>query len=430
MERKIVTVTALTRYLKYKIDRDEQLQDILLRAEISNFKHHSRGHFYFTLKDESAQISAVMFMRDAEKILFQPKDGMKVLVEGSVSVYEPYGNYQLYVRKMTEDGVGELYLQYEKRKRDLEEAGWFDPARKRPIPMFPKAIGVVTSPTGAAVRDIIRVISRRYPLTKIIVYPALVQGEQAKDSIASQIHAANQDGLVDTLIVGRGGGSIEDLWAFNELVVAEAIRNSTIPVISAVGHEIDFTIADFVADVRAATPSQAAEIAVVDRVTLFERTQSASSKLRLQIQHLLDRRTKQLMTLTSSRVLRDPRSMFTNAHMKTDQWTERLLTQHPKKRIDLDHEKCSSLEARLSRSMQQQLDRSKRLTLHVFDKLELVNPLGIMKRGFALATKEEHIVTHVSEVQVGDTLSVRVQDGQIETQVLAIHKEDSSWKTN
>ncbi|MBN2696586.1 MAG: exodeoxyribonuclease VII large subunit, partial [Bacilli bacterium] len=214
MERKYITVTALNRYLKYRFDNDKNLQDILLKAEISNFKRHSRGHLYFTLKDETSQISAIMFQSNAVKLAFDPKDGSKVIVEGNVSVYEPSGNYQVYVEKMSEDGIGDLYQAFEKLKARLQAEGMFAEERKRPLPRFPKSVGVVTSPTGAAFRDIIHIINRRYPLASIILYPALVQGEEAKNSLVEQINKANTDKLVDVLIVGRGGGSIEDLWAF------------------------------------------------------------------------------------------------------------------------------------------------------------------------------------------------------------------------
>ena len=268
MEERYLTVTALTKYIKYKFDHDYHLEDVLLEGEISNFKHNSRGHFYFTLKDDSAQISATMFVSSARNVKFEPTDGMKVFVRGNVTVYEPSGTYQINVKEMKSSGLGDLYLAYEKLKKELEKEGLFDPIHKKPIPRFPKTIGVITSPTGAAIKDIINTITRRYPLCSVILYPAIVQGTDSKDDVAKQIKKANSDNLCDVLIVGRGGGSIEDLWAFNEKVVAYAIYESNIPIISAVGHEIDFTIADFVSDVRAATPTAAAEIATPNIDTL------------------------------------------------------------------------------------------------------------------------------------------------------------------
>lgn len=247
MKDKYITVIQLTKYLKYKIDNDPNLDQVFLKGEISNFKAHSRGHFYFTLKDEESRINAVMFASAASKIKFMPQDGMKVLVTGKVSIYPANGGYQIYVSEMLEDGVGNLYIAYEQLKKKLEDEGLFAAQHKKKIPRIPEKIGVITAPTGAAIRDIISTIKRRWPLSEIILFPALVQGEMAKDDIVRQIKRAEEYNL-DTLIVGRGGGSIEDLWAFNEEVVARAIYECSIPVISAVGHEIDFTIADFVAD--------------------------------------------------------------------------------------------------------------------------------------------------------------------------------------
>ena len=261
VEERYLTVTALTKYIKYKFDHDYNLEEVLLEGEISNFRHNSRGHFYFTLKDENASISVIMFSSFAKTVKFEPKDGMKVFVKGNVSVYEPQGTYRLNVKEMKSDGVGDLYLAFQQLKSQLEKEGLFDPKYKKKLPMFPNTVGVITSPTGAAIRDIINTIGRRYPLTRVVLYPAIVQGDGAKDDIVKQIKLANEQNICDVLIVGRGGGSIEDLWAFNERIVAQAIFDSNIPIISAVGHEIDFTIADFVADMRAATPTAGAEIA-------------------------------------------------------------------------------------------------------------------------------------------------------------------------
>ena len=256
-----ISVIALTRYIKYKLDNDINLQEVYLKGEISNFKRHSRGHFYFTIKDEESRINAIMFASSAKNVNFEPVDGTKVLVKGRISVFESTGNYQIYVNEMQEDGIGNLYALYEKLKKDLQKEGLFDESHKKQIPKIPKRVGVVTAPTGAAIRDIISTINRRYPLCEVILFPSLVQGKDAKDDIVKNIKIADSYNL-DTLIVGRGGGSIEDLWAFNEEIVARAIYECNTPIISAVGHEVDFTIADFVADKRAATPTGAAEKAV------------------------------------------------------------------------------------------------------------------------------------------------------------------------
>ena len=261
MERRYITVGTLNRYLKNKFDTDPNIQSVNIKAEISNFKGHTRGHLYFTLKDEESRINAIMFSYNASKLTFTPQDGMKVLVTGKVSIYPPTGQYQIYIEEMLNDGLGNLFLMFEALKKELEEKGYFKEERKKKLPLYPKNIGIVTAPTGAAIKDILSTIKRRYPICNTILFPCLVQGDLAKDDIARQINKANEYDL-DLLIVGRGGGSYEDLWAFNERVVADAIYNSKIPIISAVGHEIDFTIADFVADLRAPTPTGAAEMAV------------------------------------------------------------------------------------------------------------------------------------------------------------------------
>ena len=261
MNPNYITVTQLTKYIKYKIDNDVNLDTVYLKGEISNFKAHTRGHFYFTIKDENSRINAVMFSSSASKIKFVPTDGMKILVTGKISVYEATGGYQIYVNEMLEDGVGNLYIAFEQLKKKLEQEGLFDPAKKKKIPKIPTTIGIITAPTGAAIKDILSTIKRRWPLAKTILFPSLVQGEEAASDIVRNINIA-KDYDLDVLIIGRGGGSIEDLWPFNEEIVARAIYDLDIPTISAVGHEIDFTIADFVADLRAPTPTGAAEMAV------------------------------------------------------------------------------------------------------------------------------------------------------------------------
>src|SRR5690606_2508105 len=265
---------ALTKYIKRKFDFDPHLQNVYVKGEISNFKRHTSGHMYFTLKDEKARIGAVMFAQAARSLKFIPENGMNVLLNGEVSVYEPSGQYQIYVKSMEPDGIGALYVAFEQLKERLEKEGLFRKDRKQPIPPYPKTVGVVTSPTGAAIRDIITTIQRRYPIARIIIYPALVQGTQAAPSVANMIRIANERKEADVLIVGRGGGSIEELWAFNEEVVARAIYESDIPIISAVGHETDTTIADFVADLRAPTPTGAAEMAVPNWTELLERIEN------------------------------------------------------------------------------------------------------------------------------------------------------------
>jgi exodeoxyribonuclease VII large subunit len=278
-EQRYLSVNALTKYIKRKFDADPHLRDVHVRGEISNFKQHSSGHMYFTLKDEKARILAVMFSSQSRTMKFTPENGMKVIVKGEISVYEPSGQYQIYIKEMRPDGIGELFLAYEQLKQRLELEGLFAIETKKAIPLFPRTVGVITSPTGAAIRDVITTIKRRYPIANILVFPALVQGDNAAPSIAKAIAKANSMDEIDVLIVGRGGGSIEELWAFNEELVARAIFSSTIPIISAVGHETDFTIADFVADLRAPTPTAAAELAVPHIEELLDRVLQRQSRL-------------------------------------------------------------------------------------------------------------------------------------------------------
>ena len=397
MEDRYLTVTALTKYIKYKFDHDHHLDEVLLEGEISNFKHHSRGHFYFTLKDENAQISAMMFARDASTVKFDVRDGMKVFVKGRVTVYEPSGSYQINVTELKSDGIGDLYLAYEKLKGELEKEGLFDPLHKKPIPRFPKAIGVITSPTGAAIRDIINTINRRYPLAHMILYPAIVQGVDAKDDITRQIKNANRDGLVDVLIVGRGGGSIEDLWAFNERVVAMAIYNSDIPVISAVGHEIDFTIADFVADMRAATPTAAAELATPN-----------IDVLRKNVDYYLDTMNKKISYI------------FNDYKMRLAQLDKRLDINNPIETLKRERNSIDVSVKRLNNAINNIID-SKR---YLFDRyralLEEKNPLAIMSKGYSINSINGEIITDVNKAKKGDLLTTEMKNGKIISEVVEV----------
>ena len=394
MNERYLTVSALTKYIKYKFDIDFNLQDVLLEGEISNFKHNSRGHFYFTLKDDNAQISATMFSTYASKVKFEPEDGMKVFVKGTVSVYEPSGTYQINVKEIKSDGLGELYVAYEKLKKELEALGLFDPAHKKPIPRFPKTIGVITSPTGAAIRDIINTISRRYPLAQMILYPAIVQGDDSKDDIARQIKHANEDKLCDVLIVGRGGGSIEDLWAFNEKVVAYAIYDSEIPVISAVGHEVDFTIADFVADKRAATPTAAAELATPNIDTLKENIAYNVDLLNKKINYKFN---EYKMRLANIDKVIDSKNPIT-------------ILEHKKDIVNNNIQRLNLLINKI-------LDNKKNEYVLKNHTLELLNPLTIMNRGYSIAKVNGKVITKANEAKVGDLLEIDLQDGRIKTEV-------------
>ena len=397
MEERYLTVTALTKYIKYKFDHDHHLEEVLLEGEISNFKHNSRGHFYFTLKDEMAAISVTMFSSFAKMVKFEPKDGMKVFVKGNVTVYEPAGTYQINIKEMKSDGIGDLYLAFQKLKEELEKEGFFRAEHKKPLPLFPHCIGVITSPTGAAIRDIIHTVERRYPLTKIILYPAIVQGEDAKDNIVEQIQLANEQGLCDLLIVGRGGGSIEDLWAFNERCVAMAIYESTIPIISAVGHEIDFTIADFVADVRAATPTAAAELAT-----------PSLEVLKGNVGYYVDRMTKHM-----KQILENAKLIVANIDRRMDSLNPLAMLKH-KQSLLTEYKKQMDL------LIQRVIIEKKSGFRFLEGKLQALNPLAIMDKGYSINSVNDEIITDVHQVHVDDILKTKMKNGEIKSKILEV----------
>lgn len=415
---KYLTVTALNRYLKFKFDQDTQLQSILLKAEISNFKRHSRGHLYLTLKDDKSQVSAIMFASNAKTLSFNPKDGDKIIISGYVSVYEPYGNYQVYITKMQMDGVGDLYLAYEKLKKQLETEGLFDPSHKKPLPKIPETVGVITSKTGAAIRDIINVISTRFPKTNIIIYPASVQGVFAKTEIVSQIKKANQDQYCDCLIVGRGGGSIEDLWPFNEEMVARAIYESTIPVISAVGHETDFTIADFVADLRASTPSHAAEICVPHHKDI---RRLIDTHIRQMNQYLINKHRRldqRLKHILSSHMIRQPLRLIQSQNVSFNHIYDRLIQKNPEKMIKQNQKDVKKLMEGLQLAYQHLLERKQHQFIRLTASLELVNPLSIMTKGYAIVKQDEQIKKSIDEIDDSKTIDVSMHDGDIRCEII------------
>lgn len=385
MEAKIATVSQINGYVKKILDHNIVLNNIWIKGEISNFKHHYSGHMYITLKDESSVLKAVMFRSSAQSLAFEPSDGMKVLARGRISVYEAGGSYQLYIEEMIPDGVGELYIAYEQLKKQLEAEGLFDEAHKKSIPRFPKTVGVVTAPTGAAVRDIINVISRRYPMAEIIIYPAQVQGVGAAQSVVRAIEYFNATGEADTLIVGRGGGSIEDLWAFNEEITARAIFASDIPIISAVGHETDFTIADFVADLRAPTPSAAAEIAVPSVIELRNRIHTDENRISRNIAGRIE----------SSRLL------LKRFKMKT-----------PKDRIDDYNLKLDSLLRNMHSNFKMKDMSLKRQLASLAAKLDALSPLQTLSRGYSIPTKDDGtVIRSVKEMNTGTQFTLRLKDG-------------------
>lgn len=421
MEKKYITVGTLNRYLKNKFDTDPNIQRVCLKGEISNFKGHTRGHLYFTLKDEESRINAVMFSFNASKLAFVPEDGMKVLVEGKVSIYPPTGAYQIYVEEMTNDGLGNLYLKYEALKKELEQKGLFASSHKKPIPKYPEKIGIVTAPTGAAIKDILSTIKRRYPICETILFPCLVQGELAKDDIAKQINEANNWDL-DVLIVGRGGGSIEDLWAFNEVVVAEAIYNSRIPIISAVGHEIDFTIADFVADLRAPTPTGAAEMAVPNMSDLNTLLDQYKIRFTNKIRSKLDNYKDKLNIIKNSYVLTNPLAVYELKEQKLTNLIDNMNSIIEKK-LEQNASRLNMLKNNyLLNHPEELLKTSKHKLSLIINKLELLNPLSILSKGYSIVKKDNLIIKDAVNLNENDKINIKLYNGEIDAVVKKVGK--------
>ena len=417
MNDKYITVSQLTRYIKYKIDNDVNLNEVFIKGEISNFKAHSRGHYYFTIKDEGSRINAVMFATSVRNLKFIPQDGMKVLVTGKISVFEANGGYQIYVNDMLEDGVGNLYIAFEQLKKKLELEGLFRPEIKKLIPKIPTRVGVVTAPTGAAIKDIISTIKRRWPLTEIILFPSLVQGEEAAKDIVKQIKLSEQYKL-DTLIVGRGGGSIEDLWPFNEEIVARAIYECSTPIISAVGHEIDFTIADFVADLRAPTPTGAAELAVPAISDVQNYINQLQIRLNKSLQNKLNLNRQKLTELTNRYIFTNPISIYQTKEMLFDSILERL--KYSATNITTSKEK-KFLEIKNSyifKNPYQLLDKKANKYLQIISKLETLSPLLTLKRGYTMIRSNDKILTSSKKIKKGDNLEIEFTDGKINAEVL------------
>ncbi len=413
MERRYITVTTLNKYLKNKFDTDPNIQTLFLKGEISNFKGHTRGHLYFTLKDEGSRINAVMFSSSASKLNFVPKDGMKVLVVGRVSVYEPNGGYQIYINEMQEDGVGNLYLKFEELKKKLSQEGLFDPIYKKEIPKFPTRIGIVTAPTGAAIRDILSTIKRRFPSVETILFPALVQGELAANDIVEQIRRADDYDL-DVLIVGRGGGSIEDLWSFNEEIVARAIFAARTPIISAVGHEIDFTISDFVADLRAPTPTGAAEMAVPNIVDVRNFLNQLDIRLNKDIQNILEINGKKLDTYKKSYVLTNPLATFEIKEQKLDNMYNDL-NNKIKHILDIRIKKLDNIKANYTLNnpdtLINQFNNSYEMLLN---KLNLLNPLNVLSKGYSVVNKDGKAIKDIKDININDKINIKLHKGTID----------------
>ncbi len=420
MEDKYITVSQLNRYLKFKFDQDTNLNHVFLKGEISNYKAHTRGHLYFTIKDESSRINAVMFYSQASKLNFIPEDGMKVMVTGRISVYETTGGYQIYVEEMQQDGIGNLYIEYEKLKKKLQAEGLFDPSRKKRIPRFPETIGIITAPTGAAIKDILSTIKRRWPITKTILFPSLVQGASAAPEIVSQIQKASEYNL-DILIVGRGGGSIEDLWCFNDENVARALYECPIPVISAVGHEIDFTIADFVADLRAPTPTGAAEMAVPNQTDFYNYLNQVNLRLNKSMNQKIQENKEKLKTLQNSYILKNPISIYEIKEQKFDTIYEKFrlvmdsLLKEERHQFDLKIEK-------MNLSINQIIEKNKNKYLIFLNKLEILNPLLTIKRGYTITRKNEKVITSIKNLKKEDQITVELTDGKIDATINNILK--------
>ena len=418
MDIKYITISDLNRYIKAKFDIDSNLNNVYLKGEISNFKHHTRGHFYFTLKDENSRLSAVMFNFNAFKVGFEPEDGMKVLVSGRISVYEATGSYQIYVNTMEMDGIGNLYLEFEKLKKKLASEGLFNKEYKKPIPKYPKTIGIITAPTGAAIRDILSTIKRRYPIAKTILFPALVQGEGAKESVTRQLKKAQEYDL-DVIICGRGGGSIEDLWCFNEEMVARAIYESKIPVISAVGHEIDFTIADFVADLRAPTPTGAAEMAVpnfTDLNNLFNQLKIRATKA---IQNKIDGTENRLKTLTSKQILKNPLSIYEIKEQRLDNLLDRLqlFIANKLKEDNLRYHKI--IDNKLLKEPTKILENKEYQFNILLKTVTILNPMKLLDSGYSIVKNKNEVITSVKLVNVDDVINIALKDGTIDAKVVS-----------
>jgi exodeoxyribonuclease VII large subunit len=390
-----LTVTELNSYIKNLFDNDRSLKAVSVRGEISNFTYHkTSGHLYFSLKDDGGQVKAVMFRSAAAALKFMPENGMKFIVRCSVSVYSPSGSYQLYVTSMQPDGIGALYLAYEQLKAKLESEGLFSEEFKVSIPKYPSKIGVITSPTGAAVRDIINITARRYPLADIYLYPSLVQGEGASSNLTKGIDYFDKSNLVDVIIIGRGGGSIEDLWAFNDEALAIRIFACRIPVISAVGHETDFTICDFVSDMRAPTPSAAAELAVPDARELLMRLSDTSDMLKMSLERMVERRAERLEYLKKAAIVSFPDKFFDGY----DSYLEKMRSDITNYEREIISECDSSVRA-------------------IAAKLQALSPLSVLSRGYSVVSSAGKVVKQINDVEVSDMLTVRVTDGEIKAEV-------------
>ena len=416
MDKEYITVSKITDYIARLIGSDSNLKHVFIKGELSNVNLYRSGHLYFTLKDENSQIKGVMF-NARRRLKFKPEDGMKVLIEGKIDVYKINGVYQLYVSEISKDGIGDLHRRFEELKEKLNKEGLFDQSHKKKIPNFPKRIGVITAANGAAIRDIIITIKRRWPLCEVILFPSLVQGEKASQNIVYQIKNADKFDL-DTLIVGRGGGSIEDLWSFNEEIVARAIYECETPVISAVGHEIDFTISDFVADLRAATPTAAAEIAAPPYVEIKNGVNQLDSRANFAINKILDENKNKLDNIISKRLFTSPGEIYAPKEMMLDGIINRL--QHSSESLIMKNQNRLDLvkNSNVFKNPQEIIKNQKENYLLQLSKLEILNPLNTLKRGYTLAKSDGKLISSAKQLKSGDNLEVEFDDGNVNTKVI------------
>ena len=396
MAQNVLSITQLNEYIRGRMDSDPLLAQVAVRGEISNYKQYPSGHHYFTLKDEGSALRCVMFKGNAMRLRFRPENGMKIIAMGKVSVYPRDGAYQLYCTAMTMDGVGDLYAAFEQLKKKLAAQGLFDPAHKKLLPRYPGTIGIITSSAGAAVHDMLRILRKRYPLSRVRLLPVRVQGAEAPGEIAAAIGYANHYHLADLLIVGRGGGSIEDLWAFNDEQVAYAIYHSEIPVISAVGHEPDVTISDYVADLRAATPSNAAELAVPDQDALRQSLDAMSNAMASSLNRQVKAARQHLMVLSASKALQGPTGY-----------------------LEQRNQSVELLKNRMIAAQNQNITRAKQRYIAQISKLEAMSPLKVLTRGYSMVqTERGEVVRSVSQVSLGERIRVRLSDGTLSATVM------------
>ena len=444
MQDKYLKISDLNDYIKSVFDENPYLKKVYLRGEVSNFKNHTRGHLYFTLKDDTSRISAVMFYSSAVSLKFVPEDGMNVLVEGRISCYPAQGTYQIYVDKMEPDGLGNLYIEFEKLKEKLAKEGLFNDDIKKAIPKIPKRIGIITAPTGAAIRDIISTIKRRFPICETILFPALVQGRDAAPDIVKQIKEADSGNYdLDVLIVGRGGGSIEDLWAFNEEIVARAIYEARVPIISAVGHEIDFTIADFVADLRAPTPTGAAEMAVPTVAEINNIINNYEIRLNEFIGNMIHKDKLLLERITGSYILKNPLSLYEIKEQKLDNFIDTLnnnirkrlengnlvlkgikssyVLKNPMSLFEIKKEKLIFNEKCLYSDIKNIIIKNDHNYKMLINTLKLVNPLGILEKGYSLVTKDNVLIKDCKNLKKDDILNIRLNEGNVIAKVQNIN---------